>query len=972
MKDLFEVVREACSPAVWSRGVELVRSEAVSGEQADEREVTLRVSTRGGMHSPSVTLHLEDQEWECDCSSRDDPCEHVSAAVIALRQARKQGATLPSPATPVGRLRYLFSRSEGGLCFEREIVTGESRHLLTSTLDAIAKGRVDGPRFAASPADIDVELALGSNPRGRITRETLGRLVDALVGCSDVRLDGEPIEVSSERVVPRLVLEDAPGGFRLQLVADPQIRELFPNDAVLYGNTLRMKGVSRLTGREREDLPGGQFFSHEEAARLVAEVLPSLRSRVPVEIRSRALPKTIDAGAPRIRLELRRVADRLSVLPTLVYGNPPVARIDAGKLVPLQSGAVSLRDEAAERRVVRQLQSELELIPGHRIELSGERAVAFAEKLESWRGELHGDAHRSFYRAPQLEPRLEIDGTRFDLAFESNPGAEGGASGRVGANVVLAAWRSGESLVALPGGGFAPLPEQWLARFGERVADLLAARGEAVELPSCVLPDLLRLCDELEHPDPPSFPWLTPLLEGFEAIPRTVLPRDFAGELRSYQRAGVDWLCFLRDARLGALLADDMGLGKTVQALCALSGRSLVVAPTSVLHNWVEECRRFRPDLRLALYHGPKRALDPEAQVTLTSYALLRLDTSRLASWEWDQVVLDEAQAIKNPESQVAQAAFSLRARWRLALTGTPIENRLEELWSQFHFLNRGLLGGRRDFRERSTRPILEGDAEAIARLRERIRPFVLRRLKREVAPELPPRSEVVLHCVLDEKERQVYDAIQAATREEVVQQLATGGSVIGALEALLRLRQAACHSGLVPGQHADSSSKLELLLERLDQALADGHKALIFSQWTSLLDRLEPHLEARSVHFERLDGSTRDRGAVVKRFQEEGGAPVMLVSLKAGGTGLNLHAADHVFLLDPWWNPAVEDQAADRAHRIGQYRPVVVHRLVAEDTVEERILALQQSKRGLSDAALASGELAGSLGRQELLNLLS
>jgi SNF2 family DNA or RNA helicase len=300
------------------------------------------------------------------------------------------------------------------------------------------------------------------------------------------------------------------------------------------------------------------------------------------------------------------------------------------------------------------------------------------------------------------------------------------------------------------------------------------------------------------------------------------------------------------------------------------------------------------------------------------------------------------------------------------------VENRLDELWSQMHFANRGLLGGRRDFQDRYARPVAEGDASAASRLRERIRPFVLRRLKREVAPELPARTEAVLHCELSADERRVYDAVRAATYDDVVSRLSEGGSVLAALEALLRLRQAACHPSLVPGQSAETSSKVELLAETLDTVIAEGHKALVFSQWTAFLDRIEPRLRSASIPFLRLDGSTVDRGGVVRRFQDESGPPVMLVSLKAGGTGLNLTRADHVFLMDPWWNPAVEDQAADRAHRIGQDRPVLVYRIVAEETVEERILALQASKRAIAQAALGEAGRAAAISRDDLLALLA
>jgi SNF2 family DNA or RNA helicase len=415
-----------------------------------------------------------------------------------------------------------------------------------------------------------------------------------------------------------------------------------------------------------------------------------------------------------------------------------------------------------------------------------------------------------------------------------------------------------------------------------------------------------------------------------------------------------------------------MGLGKTLQTLCALHGRTLVVCPTSVVHNWASEIQRFRPGLSLALYHGPRRSLDGDADVVLTSYSILRLDIDALAAQTWDTVVLDEAQAIKNPESQVARAAHRLEARFRVALSGTPVENRLEELWSIMHFCNRGLLGGRSDFRERYAEPIARGDAGAAERLRARLRPFLLRRRKRDVAPELPPRTDAILHCELDERERAIYDAVRAATRQEILDQLSRGGSVLAALEALLRLRQAACHAALLPGQQAESSSKLDMLLDALGVVASEDGKALVFSQWTSLLDLIEPHLRSAGIGFTRLDGSTRDRGGVVAAFQDAAGPPVLLISLKAGGTGLNLTAADHVFLCDPWWNPAAEDQAADRAHRIGQDRPVMVYRLVSKDTVEERILALQTRKRALADAALGEADRAASLTRDDLLALLA
>jgi superfamily II DNA or RNA helicase len=818
-------------------------------------------------------------------------------------------------------------------------------------------------------------------------------LFAALEDCPDITLDGKPIGVSSEPLLPQCQLVNAPGGFRLILSRTPDIKEILGDVVVLCGESLRLRGDLHLNGREIQELIRGRFFSHAQVAELVTEVLPELRQRIQVEVEADTLPETSTAELPRITVEVERRGDALSVLPLLVYGDPPIARVDGEHLVHIR-GHIPMRDKRAESLRISHLRSALGLTPGYRVDFRQGQAVEFAARLARWKGELKGDGHLAFYRVADLQPDLEIEGDRIRLAFRSShesAGAGDGAEDTVLADLagatrageaddtervaatsdVLRAWHQGDSLVPLQGGGFAALPDDWLERFGDRISDLLEAQPEEGPLPTSAMPDLFRLCEDLDHPPPASFERLRPLLEDFEGIPRATLPGDFIGTLRSYQVRGVDWLVLLRELELGALLADDMGLGKTIQALCAMSGPSLVVCPTSVLFNWAEEMQRFRPGLSFSLYHGPGRELDANAEVTLTSYAILRLDIDRLSEQTWQTVVLDEAQNIKNSNSQVARAAYRLKAKFRVALTGTPVENRLEELWSQFHFLNPGLLGGRTHFRNRYARPIAEGDPSSAAHLRERIRPFLMRRKKQEVAPELPPLTEVVLHCELNDDERAVYDAVRAATVEQVVAKLTSGGNVLAALEALLRLRQAACHVSLVPGQQAAGSSKLELLLTRLEQATADGHKALVFSQWTSLLDLVEPHLNEAEIPFVRLDGSTTNRGGVVNEFQSEDGPPVMLVSLKAGGTGLNLTAADHVFLLDPWWNPAVEDQAAGRTHRIGQTRPVVVHRLVARNTVEEGILELHARKRALSEVAVGSTDEAQGLTREDLLALL-
>jgi hypothetical protein len=741
---------------------------------------------------------------------------------------------------------------------------------------------------------------------------------------------------------------------------------VFENGAGIAKGELCALRAPEISEADLAALKRGRVVAFNEVADLVGRILPSLRERMPVDVPAELLPGA-QAVAPRISLSAEVLNGVLEVLPTIVYGDPPCARIDAGKLTYL-GGPVPLRDSDAEMRLSHTLKVRLGLDVGRRERLSGTRALELAERVREL-GSVHvaGTGLEGFRLRSALKPALDTSGASFSLSFRTEQGEQASAE------AVLAAWQHGSPLVALSDGGFAPLPSDFLARHGQLVLDLVYARDRASgELAKAAQLDLARLCQALDQPPPPELSALRVLSEDFTGIPAAELPRGLRAELRHYQRAGFDWLAFLSRSDLGALLADDMGLGKTLQTLCALKAPALVVCPASVLFNWAAEIARFRPDLKVSTYHGAGRALDTSADVTLTTYAIMRMDVAALTTRPWDTLILDEAQTIKNPDSQVARAAYELPARFRVALTGTPVENRLTDLWSLFHFLHRGFLGGRADFEERYAKPIGEGDRAAAARLRARIKPFVLRRLKREVAKELPPRTDLVLRVSLSDEERATYDSVRAATQKEVLEQLSGGGNVLAALEALLRLRQAACHRALLPGQKADNSSKLELLLETLEEAVSEGHKALVFSQWTSLLDLVEPHLRALALNFTRLDGSTSDRGAVVKSFQEDEHVSVMLLSLKAGGTGLNLTAADHVFLLDPWWNPAAEDQAADRAHRIGQERPVFVHRLIAENTVEERILALQEKKRGLSAVATDGAALAASITREDLLALLA
>jgi superfamily II DNA or RNA helicase len=969
MQRLFEIVRKASLPAVWTQGVKLAREEAVSDVTSSSSAITLRVRSRGHAIAPTVTLYTEEGEWSCDCGSVADPCMHVVAGVIAA----SQGAVAKPAEVPVGpaaKLAYRLHTRGRDLALTRHIVHADGREEpLLALSSSLALGKL--PReLVPTHDDLAVDGLLGGTRRDLLPISRLGSLFSALNRAEDVTLDGVRVLVSGEAIFPLAVVEDAPaGGFVLRLERDPSITAVVAAGVARRGDTLHPLGETSSTGSLLERLPLERTFTREQQADLVTIVLPEIEAKLKVSVRTARLPRATRTARPRIFLDLSHHGHTLSVLPKLVYGDPPVLRIDGEVATALADDApVRRRDE--ERALVQKLRDELNLVTGRRVDLDGSEAAQFAVKLRAWQKK-NGDTTRgSPFEKRELAASLKLDGDAFDIVFETASDPEAPAR-RASPASVFAAWRDGLELVPLEGGGWAPLPSGWLEAHGHRVQDLLAARDAERRVPTVLLPDLGSLASALGLPRPPGLDRLAPLLDDFDGIPQAELPSDLNAELRAYQRFGVNWLVFLRDTGLGAVLADDMGLGKTLQTIAALRGRTLVVCPKSVVHNWIDEIKRFRPGLRTAIYHGSKRELREAADVTLTTYAVLRSDVNSLSALTWDVVVLDEAQAIKNAESQTARAAFQLRGEFRVALSGTPVENRLEELWSVMHFANPGLLGRKSSFQEQTVTPVAAGDAGAAERLRSRIRPFVLRRMKRDVLPELPPRTDAVLHVELDATERSVYDAVRAATKQEITARLGHGESVLAALEALLRLRQAACHADLVPGQTSDRSSKVDRLLEALEELVADGHQALVFSQWTSLLDRVEPHLTSAGIAFTRLDGSTRDRAEVVRQFQTPGGPQVMLVSLKAGGTGLNLTAADHVFLLDPWWNPAVEDQAADRAHRIGQDRPVMVYRMVTKDTVEERILALQSRKRALSDVALGNASQAVALTREELLALL-
>ena len=550
---------------------------------------------------------------------------------------------------------------------------------------------------------------------------------------------------------------------------------------------------------------------------------------------------------------------------------------------------------------------------------------------------------------------------------------------------LLAALRRGDTMVRLGDGTFGLLPEEWLERFaplaglGEKEEDHLRFRRNQAGLL-----DALLMAQPEVHVDE-LFERMRERLRTFTGVKSAEQPEGFVGTLRDYQCEGLGWMEFLREFGFGGCLADDMGVGKTAQVLATLEmrraeglGPSLVVAPKSLMFNWRAESARFTPRLRVLEHTGLERdtALIKEHDLVLTTYGTMLRDITQLSEIPFDYVVLDEAQAVKNSTTASAKAVRLLKGKHRLALSGTPVENHLGELWSLFEFLNPGMLGEAKVLNMAGGLARNPGE-DARRLLSHALRPFILRRTKQQVARELPEKTEQTIYCELEGPQRKHYDELRQHYRESLlarVQAQGMGKSKMHVLEALLRLRQAACHPGLLDAKRIhEPSAKLEVLMDQLGELREEGHKALVFSQFTSLLAIVRARLDAAEIRYEYLDGSTRDRQSHVDAFQNDPGCGLFLISLKAGGLGLNLTAAEYVFLLDPWWNPAVEAQAVDRAHRIGQTRPVFAYRLIARDTVEEKVLELQKTKRDLADAILGEdNSVIRDLKREDLELLLS
>ena len=804
----------------------------------------------------------------------------------------------------------------------------------------------------------------------------LRRLLEVLNACPRVFRNEQPVRIHPVPLSPRLVATPEDGG--LGLTWDPPIAAAWCERVVCQEDGV-VRPLDPAVPAAMLDLLGRPLprVPQADVGRFVDRVMVSTGLEVTLP---QGLGQFRDADDVESRLELAEEGPTLVVRPRCAYHREGRVAVvvpgSPGEVLRIPGAGAVRRDRDLEAITAGRFAEEVGDPEG--VRLTGEAALDFlSEQLPDLkdRWAVYGEdgliRHRvSGTLSASVGFTTGVDWFDLDLAFVKGPI-------RIGADDVLRSWWAGRRYLRLDDASFAKLPQRWLERHVEVVGAVRTIQRAQDRLGSWAAWMASELLVEEVGEAAKQWIELAARLRKLDRIPAVAPPAGLQADLRPYQLEGVSWACFLRDHGLGGVLADEMGLGKTAQALAVLLDThaepgppSLVVAPTSVLATWRDQARRFAPSLKVTMWHGPGREMPEDADVVLTTYSLLWRDTEVLGPRSWRYVVLDEAQLIKNPGSKAARAARRLKATHRLALTGTPLENHLLDLWSVFTFLMPGFLGSRRSFHARYAGPAArDGDAAAITRLRDRIAPFLLRRKKVDVAKELPPRTESVLPVQLGAEERRLYELVRDTWRARALRRTARGrNSSLGpeegpgrihVLEALMRLRQACCHPALLPfpeAQRLEHSSKLTVLVDKLEEVSEAGHRSLVFSQWPSLLDKLEPMLEARAWTWMRLDGSTQKRDHLEEAWNRFDGPPFFLISTRAGGTGLNLAGADHVFLLDPWWNPALEAQAADRAHRIGQTKPVFVYRLVAEGTVEEQVLALQAGKRKLAIDVLAGG----------------
>ncbi len=906
-------------------------------------------------------------------------------------------------------------------------------------LNALPKGRT----FAFSPPDNAIIEQLETLTNGetpallQLETKDFATLIPLLLGHENITLGKtSPVTVTKTPLkLPLRAMLEANGEIILELKAKPATLALV-GDWAWQNNSLQPLG---LPAELKEIFRASVRVTRAQVPQFLSQQWPQLSATGGLESNFKLDDFALAPQAPRFLLALKGGLTQLSALLQCAYGARimTVGVTAANEAIwlpdPDSPTRYATRDYNAERAALGRLQRSGFASPdtNGKLQLAGQNAVLnflareFPKLQREWSVTLDEQLeNRTLKNLERVEPQFQITSSGvqwFDLGvvFATSDGEKFSAA------EIQRLILSGQNHTRLKNGKMAVIDTGAVEELQEVLLDCAPQQNAAGYRINNTQAGFLEATLK-QHADwkvqAPALWRERAARQSGEAKLECPPLGDLESVLRPYQKQGVAWLHFLRANSFGGILADEMGLGKTLQTLAflrtlpnqdAVSGSAgilpassnqyapktrrqdagapggeslphLIVCPTSLVFNWVAEVKKFTPELKILALHGPERSARfgdiPASDIVVTSYALIRRDAEKYRGLEFDTVVLDEAQHIKNRQTQNAQAVKAVRAKHRLVLTGTPLENSVLDLWSIFDFLMPGYLGTAKDFRERYELPIAkEKNTEAQSRLARRLRPFMLRRLKKDVAADLPAKIEQVSFCELTPDQRGVYQQVIEASRKEVLAVVGAQGlakSRMMVLTALLRLRQVCCDLRLLKLDNvkpANASSKLDLFGELLEEVMDGGHRVLVFSQFVGMLTLLKERLAAEKIDFCYLDGSTTDRAAVVERFQTQAAIPVFLISLKAGGVGLNLTGADTVIHFDPWWNPAVEDQATDRAHRIGQTKVVTSYKLITRDTVEEKILLLQNRKRAVIQATISGEEeFAASLNWEEIQELLA
>jgi len=996
LDELFQNTQEEAGPAIWSQGVQLSRLQAkiTLTKTFEDGDFVFAFKTSQRPLAQRVVLNFKKMEGDCDCRANTSPCPHVVASLILLKQGIFEESASGDSQNSTQNLNYRFVKTPQGLHFLRFLATATSPDTSSEKTLPFGLKQILGKNnesISASAQDTQIDQIMGGYRGPVLERNRMEALFKILSNDLNLFLDAEKIQISNERLTVQAELIDEADGYRLRRVKNPSINEIFAGGVARCSNTLKLISLYDRNSQAALWIKNdGTFFTIEDEKKLINFVIPEFEKKIPLKIESLKLPRPVE-WTPYIHLKIESIPNGdtqgISLVADVVYGEPPQSRLVLETL-ELQSlvkadvkTALIKRNLDLERKLLMELSKDLQVQAGRPVKYFAQDALAIMQKTAGYSREgLALARYRSIDQEliPDFKIDLsngEIENLRFQFCVKKESmDSSSGDTPSVNFDKLWEAFQSGALRVQLIDGSWAKIPKDFLKNQGAALKEFLAIKGQ--KIPKNSYPELQKIFENASVNAPPQLTNFAKALEDPEHLQKS-LPLTLKADLRSYQVAGFRWLSFLKSQGLGGLLCDDMGLGKTLQSLSVIEKKTLIAAPTSVIYNWENEIKKFRPDLNVHIYHGGKRVFRTDYDVVLTSHGLLRMDIAQFKSHEWDAFIVDESQTLKNPSSQFAQAVFQIPAKFKLGLSGTPIENKLEELWSQFHFVLPGHLGSREDFKERFNNPILAGEGDKALILKNRIKPFILRRLKKDVAKELPEKIEVLRHCEWEDWEKDFYQSLFATTKSKMMELLEAGNDkMIEALELILRLRQACCHPALIAPKEFEgkTSSKIKLLVQEIKDLIESGSKCLVFSQWTKFLDLIEPALEQEGIGFLRIDGSTQKRAEIVDAFQNKTQNKVLLLSLKAAGVGLNLTAADRVFILDPWWNPAAEDQAVDRAHRIGQNSTVMVSKLIMKDSIEERILELQTQKRELAAQVLDENSLGqglAGLNSKDLLRLL-